>query len=44
MDRRLLRLTVFEKRMVFGLPCQHWTVDDWDELFGELPSGCEFAA
>jgi hypothetical protein len=43
-DRRLSRMTTFEKRAIFGLPFQQWNSGDWAELFGELPSGLEFGA
>jgi hypothetical protein len=44
MDKRLSRMTTYEKRAIFGLPFQQWGSGDWTELFGELPSGSEFAA
>jgi len=37
-------MTACEKRLVFGMPFQQWGSRDWDDLFNELPSGCEFAA
>jgi hypothetical protein len=43
-DKRLSRMTTYEKRAIFGLPFQQWGSGEWTELFGELPSGLEFAA
>jgi len=44
LNRILPRMTACEKRLVFGMPFQQWGSRDWDDLFNELPSGCEFAA